>query len=317
MVVALGDGAAVFGCALGVDLTRRDLQDQAKAQRRPWDAAKRLTPRRPAGRSRAACRGNETRLELSVNGALRQSCVLADMIYGVPEILDHLSREVELRPGDVIFTGTPEGVGPLAPGDAVACRAFDVDGGEALPACELSSGSRGCDCPLARGVRALVARATAQERRVGSRGGARRRAGGGHAQDHGWSGRNGAGPSRARTRSTRPSDAGATPQHASVLAGLSSIRGPRAESRATPDANDDCGPRSVSLHCRRRDGYRVDSSEATLTQVLLTARLRATHSMHLHGQRGPDLFSNFVHNRSGLPTRNVALGKNGSNYAGP
>ena len=77
-----------------------------------------------------------TRLELRVNGAVRQSCVVADMIYGVPEILDHLSREVELRPGDVIFTGTPEGVGPLAPGDAVACRAFDVDGGEALPACE-------------------------------------------------------------------------------------------------------------------------------------------------------------------------------------
>ena len=140
MVVALGDGAAVIGCALGVDLTRRDLQDQAKAQRRPWDAAKAFDASAPCGALARGLPPKETRLELSVNGAVRQSCVLADMIYGVPEILDHLSREVELRPGDVIFTGTPEGVGPLAPGDAVACRAVNVDGGEALPACEFVVG---------------------------------------------------------------------------------------------------------------------------------------------------------------------------------
>ena len=107
MVVALGDGAAVFGCALGVDLTRRDLQDQAKAQRRPWDAAKAFDASAPCGALARGLPPETTRLELSVNGAVRQSCVLADMIYGVPEILDHLSREVELRPGDVIFTGTP------------------------------------------------------------------------------------------------------------------------------------------------------------------------------------------------------------------
>ena len=140
MVVALGDDGGVFGCALGVDLTRRDLQDQAKAQRRPWDAAKAFDASAPCGALARGLPPKETRLELSVNGAVRQSCVLADMIYGVPEILDHLSREVELRPGDVIFTGTPEGVGPLAPGDAVACRAVNVDGGEALPACEFVVG---------------------------------------------------------------------------------------------------------------------------------------------------------------------------------
>ena len=133
MVVAPATAPRCFGCALGVDLTRRDLQDQAKAQRRPWDAAKGFDASAPCGALARGLPPETTRLELSVNGAVRQSCVLADMIYGVPEILDHLSREVELCPGDVIFTGTPEGVGPLAPGDAVACRAFDVDGGEALP----------------------------------------------------------------------------------------------------------------------------------------------------------------------------------------
>ena len=89
------------------------------------DAAKAFDASAPCGALARGLPPKETRLELSVNGALRQSCVLADMIYGVPEILDHLSREVELRPGDVIFTGTPEGVGPLAPGDAWAFDTAD------------------------------------------------------------------------------------------------------------------------------------------------------------------------------------------------
>ena len=114
----------------------RRWRSMTKAQRRPWDAAKAFDASAPCGALARGLPPETTRLELSVNGAVRQSCVLADMIYGVPEILDHLSREVELCPGDVIFTGTPEGVGPLAPGDAVACRAVNVDGGEALPACE-------------------------------------------------------------------------------------------------------------------------------------------------------------------------------------
>ena len=125
MVVALGADGGVFGCALGVDLTRRDLQDRAKAQRRPWDAAKAFDASAPCGALARGLPPNETRLELSVNGAVRQSCVLADMIYGVPEILDHLSREVELRPGDVIFTGTPEGVGPMRAGQKVR---FGIEG---------------------------------------------------------------------------------------------------------------------------------------------------------------------------------------------
>ena len=79
MVVALGDGAAVYGCALGVDLTRRDLQDRAKAQRRPWDAAKAFDASAPCGALARGLPPKETRLELSVNGAVRQSCVLEDL----------------------------------------------------------------------------------------------------------------------------------------------------------------------------------------------------------------------------------------------
>lgn len=140
LVVSLGDDAAVYGCALGVDLTRRDLQDHAKAQQRPWDAAKAFDASAPVGALARGLPPPATRLELRVNGALRQSCALADMILGVPEILDHLAREVDLRRGDVFFTGTPAGVGVLAPGDAVACRAFAADGAEALPACEFVVG---------------------------------------------------------------------------------------------------------------------------------------------------------------------------------
>ena len=75
-------------------------------------------------------------IELTVNSLSRQHASLGEMIWSVPELIARLSRSVTLAPGDVIFTGTPEGVGPLAPGDAVACRAFNGEGGEALPACE-------------------------------------------------------------------------------------------------------------------------------------------------------------------------------------
>ncbi len=73
MVVALGADGGVFGCALGVDLTRRDLQDQAKAQRRPWDAAKSFDASAPCGALARGLPPKETRLELRVNGDLRQS----------------------------------------------------------------------------------------------------------------------------------------------------------------------------------------------------------------------------------------------------
>lgn len=135
--VAVADAAdLIFGCALGVDLTRRDLQNAAKQARRPWDAAKGFDDSAPCGALlRGPPPGSDAVLELRTNGEVRQTCSVGDMIYGVPEIIHHLSREVTLEAGDVIFTGTPAGVGPVVPGDAVLCEATAADGSEALPAC--------------------------------------------------------------------------------------------------------------------------------------------------------------------------------------
>ncbi|MFV0623348.1 fumarylacetoacetate hydrolase family protein [Sphingomonas sp. ac-8] len=130
LVLALGEGGTdvdpaeagrlIFGCAVGVDLTRRDLQAVAKKAGRPWDLAKgfdRSAPVAPIRRGRPPVAAAIT---LDVNGVRRQSGVLADMIWSPVEIVAVLSRYVRLEPGDLIFTGTPSGVGRLDRGDAVA-----------------------------------------------------------------------------------------------------------------------------------------------------------------------------------------------------
>lgn len=121
--VASADAAAamIFGYAAGCDLTRRDLQAAAKKAGGPWDAAKafdRSAPIGPILRGEGAALDG-ARLTLAVNGAERQNAPLADMIWSAPEIVMALSRLFELKAGDLIFTGTPEGVGALGPGDRV------------------------------------------------------------------------------------------------------------------------------------------------------------------------------------------------------
>ena len=132
LVVALGSGGrdiardaaieAVFGYAVGNDLTRRDLQAEAKAAGRPWDMAKGfdhsavISPIRPAAEIGHPA---SARIWLSVNGALRQEGDIADMIWPVADIVAELSTYVELKAGDLIYTGTPAGVGRIAPGDRV------------------------------------------------------------------------------------------------------------------------------------------------------------------------------------------------------
>jgi fumarylpyruvate hydrolase len=111
----------VFGYAAGIDLTRRDLQTSARNQGRPWDLSKGFDRSAPIGAIRPANaigHPRQGRIELSVNGALKQKGDLADMIWGVAEIIAFLSAYVALEPGDLIFTGTPAGVAPLKPGDA-------------------------------------------------------------------------------------------------------------------------------------------------------------------------------------------------------
>lgn len=131
LVVAIGKGGRdiaaervnaehVFGYAVGLDMTRRDLQAAAKAKGRPWDMAKGFDKSAPVSAISPLSRTGviaAAPIELRVNGELRQSGDVAEMIWSVPEIVHGLSSLVELAPGDLIFTGTPAGVGPVVRGD--------------------------------------------------------------------------------------------------------------------------------------------------------------------------------------------------------
>ncbi len=132
LVVALKEGgsdipveralACVYGYAVGIDMTRRDLQAEAKKMGRPWDTGKAFersapcSPIRPAGRVGHPERG---RVWLDVNGATRQEGDLDQQIWKVPEVIAYLSTLFTLAPGDLIMTGTPAGVGPVARGDVL------------------------------------------------------------------------------------------------------------------------------------------------------------------------------------------------------
>ena len=122
LVAALGADRSIFGYAVGNDLTRRDVQALAKKEGRPWDTAKGFDHSAPISAiARAADAGQPSRgrIWLEVNGKLRQEGDIADMIWRVPEIIAELAGWFELMPGDLVFTGTPAGVGRLEPGDRV------------------------------------------------------------------------------------------------------------------------------------------------------------------------------------------------------
>ncbi len=112
----------VFGYAVGVDLTRRDLQAEARESGGPWEASKSFDASAPCSALRpAADTGalSSAAIKLSVNDQMRQDADIADMVLPLPAIIAQLSALFTLAPGDVIFTGTPAGVGPLSPGDKV------------------------------------------------------------------------------------------------------------------------------------------------------------------------------------------------------
>ena len=122
LVVALGVAREVYGYAVGNDLTRRDVQLRLKQAGKPWDTAKAFDHSAPVSAiARAADVGHPERgrIWLEVNGNLRQEGDIGDMIWRVPEILAELATWFELQAGDLVFTGTPAGVGALEPGDSV------------------------------------------------------------------------------------------------------------------------------------------------------------------------------------------------------
>jgi len=120
--------AAVYGYAVGLDMTRRDLQARAKDARQPWDMAKDVEESAViAAVTPAAQFGglDGKRIRLLQNGEVRQDSALSDMVWSVPELLSRLSGLYHLAPGDVLMTGTPAGVGPVAVGDRLV---GEVDG---------------------------------------------------------------------------------------------------------------------------------------------------------------------------------------------
>ncbi|MGE5168853.1 MAG: fumarylacetoacetate hydrolase family protein [Rudaea sp.] len=135
LVVAIGKGgtnvaaadaqALVFGYAVGLDMTRRDLQNEMREKKRPWDIGKSfaqaapIAPIHPIVQTGPLTRGE---IVLDVNGAPRQRGDLSDMIWNVPHMIEFLSRLYRLEPGDLIFTGTPAGVGPVVVGDRLDGR---------------------------------------------------------------------------------------------------------------------------------------------------------------------------------------------------
>ena len=141
LVVALGQGGrnldaeAALACvgfyAVGVDLTRRDVQARAKAAGHPWEMSKAFDQSAPLGLLVPAsdfALNPAAEIRLQVGGERRQSARLGDMIWNVGQLLALLSARVTLQPGDLVFTGTPAGVGPLRPGEQVVAEV------EGLPA---------------------------------------------------------------------------------------------------------------------------------------------------------------------------------------
>ncbi|HRM48966.1 MAG: fumarylacetoacetate hydrolase family protein [Alicycliphilus sp.] len=132
LVVAMGKGGRniaagdamqhIWGYAVGLDMTRRDLQAEAKKQGRPWCIAKGFDASAPIGPiTPAAQAGNvqQAAIWLQVNGADRQRSNVSQLIWNIAETIEHLSQAWELRPGDLIFTGTPEGVSAVVRGDVL------------------------------------------------------------------------------------------------------------------------------------------------------------------------------------------------------
>jgi fumarylpyruvate hydrolase len=138
LVVALSKGGTnidpasaldlVYGYAVGLDMTRRDLQRGMGDQKKPWEIGKSFDHAAPIGPIHpAAAMGHPARgsIVLKVNGEAKQSSDLSQMIWSVPEQISRLSEAFELAPGDIIYSGTPEGVGPVVKGDLIECH---IDG---------------------------------------------------------------------------------------------------------------------------------------------------------------------------------------------
>lgn len=135
LVVAIGTGGKnikaadaekhIYGYAVGLDMTRRDLQNDMKKQGRPWCIGKAFDKSAPIGPITLKAQSgdvNNAPFDLLVNGAVRQKSTVAKLIWNVAETIEHLSAAWELQPGDLIYTGTPEGVAAVVAGDTLVAQ---------------------------------------------------------------------------------------------------------------------------------------------------------------------------------------------------
>jgi len=140
LVVALSIGGSnippdkaneyIFGYAVGIDMTRRDVQRAAHEHGRPWDLSKGFDYSAPCSAITPVFHTgviSKGKIELKVNGEVRQNGDVSDMIWKIPETISYLSQQVELFPGDLIFTGTPAGVGPVVKGDVIEASVFGLE----------------------------------------------------------------------------------------------------------------------------------------------------------------------------------------------
>ena len=139
LVVAIGRGGRniaaadaaqhIFGYAVGLDMTRRDLQNEMKKQGRPWCIGKAFDHSAPIGPITPLSQAgnvNQAEISLQVNGADRQRSNVAKLIWNVAETIEHLSAAWELQPGDLIYTGTPEGVAAVVAGDVLVGQVYGL-----------------------------------------------------------------------------------------------------------------------------------------------------------------------------------------------
>jgi len=129
LVVCLGENAEIFGYGIGIDFTKRDLQAVAKENGMPWDTAKNFAGSAAVSQITPVTQTGEItdgKITLSVNGEIKQDGDLSQMVYNVKEIMEHLEGYDELLPGDIIFTGTPAGVGAVLKGDVMDCTITDL-----------------------------------------------------------------------------------------------------------------------------------------------------------------------------------------------
>ena len=149
LVLAIGKGGRniaasdalghIYGYAAGLDMTRRDLQFEAREKGRPWDTGKNVEQSSPLGLIHPLSETGEItngRISLTVNGEVRQDADLADLIWSVNEVIAYVSRFYRLEPGDLIYTGTPAGVGAVVPGDEIVVSL------EGLSPCAIKIGPR-------------------------------------------------------------------------------------------------------------------------------------------------------------------------------